>query len=300
MTEYAVKEIGHQWIVYADRLSIGACADEDLALKLIAEDSAAKSATRKSTVHGDRASKNPPGVNRRPCRASFIAGILFGPPVGLASECDEVRLAFPDLVPSQHHERAAVLARRILSGVQWVEQEFLVAGHSVLSPGLFQPERWLLVDPLRPPRRQKAAGREPDGRSTTLGRPLVNSGFAAMSSSANRLCELGGFSEGVSEALSFVFSSHVLECSAIHLAASCSVMKPLITSVSPSGHRISIPQPVPGFFRAPKVGRCSNIPSSMNRWRPVQASHPDTIKLRNSPNAGPGSAGCHRRPIGAS
>ena len=50
MTEYAVKEIGHQWIVYADRLSIGACADEDSALKLIAEDSAAKSATRKPTV----------------------------------------------------------------------------------------------------------------------------------------------------------------------------------------------------------------------------------------------------------
>ena len=65
---------------------------------------------------------------------------------------------------------------------------------------------------------------------------------------------------GVWEALSFVFSSHVLECSAIHLAASCSVMKPLITSVSPSGHRISIPQPVPGFFRAMKVGGCSNIP----------------------------------------
>ena len=50
MTEYAVKDIGHQWIVYADRLSIGACADEDSALKLIAEDSAAKSAARKSAV----------------------------------------------------------------------------------------------------------------------------------------------------------------------------------------------------------------------------------------------------------
>jgi|SRR3977135_527433 hypothetical protein len=31
MTEYTVKEIGHQWIVYADRLSIGAGADEDSA-----------------------------------------------------------------------------------------------------------------------------------------------------------------------------------------------------------------------------------------------------------------------------
>jgi hypothetical protein len=60
MTEYAVKDIGHQWIVYADRLSIGACADEDSALKLIAEDSAANSAARKSTVHGIRGSKNPP------------------------------------------------------------------------------------------------------------------------------------------------------------------------------------------------------------------------------------------------
>ena len=57
MTEYAVKEIGHQWIVYADRLSIGACADEDSALKLIAEDSAANRATRESTVHSIRASK---------------------------------------------------------------------------------------------------------------------------------------------------------------------------------------------------------------------------------------------------
>ena len=61
MTEYVVKEIGHQWIVYADRLSIGACADEDSALKLISEDSAANGATRKSTVRGIRASKqNPP------------------------------------------------------------------------------------------------------------------------------------------------------------------------------------------------------------------------------------------------
>jgi hypothetical protein len=60
MTEYAVKDIGHQWIVYADRLGIGACADEDSALKLIAEDSAANSAARKSTVHSIRGGKNPP------------------------------------------------------------------------------------------------------------------------------------------------------------------------------------------------------------------------------------------------
>jgi len=60
MTEYTVKEIGHQWVVYADRLSIVACADEASALKLIAEDSAANDTTRKSTVHGIRASKQNP------------------------------------------------------------------------------------------------------------------------------------------------------------------------------------------------------------------------------------------------
>ena len=62
MTEYAVKKIGHQWIVYADGLSIAACADEDSALKLIAEDSAAHRATRKSTVQGIRASKPNPAA----------------------------------------------------------------------------------------------------------------------------------------------------------------------------------------------------------------------------------------------
>ena len=41
MTEYIVKDIGHQRIVYADRQSIGACADEDSASKLIADHSAA-------------------------------------------------------------------------------------------------------------------------------------------------------------------------------------------------------------------------------------------------------------------
>jgi hypothetical protein len=51
MTEYVIKEIRHQWIVYADRLSIGACADENEALQLIIEDSAAKSRTRNSADH---------------------------------------------------------------------------------------------------------------------------------------------------------------------------------------------------------------------------------------------------------
>jgi hypothetical protein len=80
-----------------------------------------------------------------------------------------------------------------------------------------------------------------------------------------------------------VFPCHPLECSAIHLAASCSVTKPLITSVSPSGHRISIPQPVPGFFRAMKVGRCSNIRRICAHGASVQASNPATIKLPHYP-----------------
>jgi hypothetical protein len=48
MTEYTVKDIGHHRIVYADRQSIGACADEDSALKLIAQHSAANCATRRT------------------------------------------------------------------------------------------------------------------------------------------------------------------------------------------------------------------------------------------------------------
>jgi len=92
--------------------------------------------------------------DRWACRASLIADKLFGPPAPFASESDEVRLGFPDLVPGYHHDRAAVQARRIVSGVQRIEQEFLVAGHSVLAPRPnFQPERWLLCDPLQPPRR---------------------------------------------------------------------------------------------------------------------------------------------------
>ena len=51
MTEYVIKEIGHRWIVYADRLSIGACADENEALQLVIEESAAKTRTRNSADH---------------------------------------------------------------------------------------------------------------------------------------------------------------------------------------------------------------------------------------------------------
>jgi hypothetical protein len=57
-------------------------------------------------------------------------------------------------------------------------------------------------------------------------------------------------------------------CSVIHLSASYSVINPLIASVSPSGHKISTPQPDPGFFRATKVGRCSDIPRLCAACRP--------------------------------
>ena len=66
-------------------------------------------------------------------------------------------------------------------------------------------------------------------------------------------------------------------CSVIHLIASYSVIKPLITSVSPSGHRISTPQPDPGFFRATKAGRCSDILRICAAGGPVQASDPDRL-----------------------
>jgi hypothetical protein len=63
MTEYVIKEIGHQWIVYADRLSIGACADENDALQLIIEDSAAKARKRNSAdiKSGNIIKQNPVG-----------------------------------------------------------------------------------------------------------------------------------------------------------------------------------------------------------------------------------------------
>lgn len=95
----------------------------------------------------------------------------------------------------------------------------------------------------------------------------------------------------------FVFSCHPLECSVIQIAASCSVINPLITSVSPSAHRISIPQPVPGFLRAMKVGRCSNIRRICAHGAQVQASKPATIPRsadgRDRPSTAAGNAGNH-------
>jgi hypothetical protein len=74
---------------------------------------------------------------------------------------------------------------------------------------------------------------------------------------------------------------HAFECSAIHLTASCSVMKPLTTSVSPSGHRISLPSQFRDF-RTMKVGRCSNIRRICAHSGAVQASYPAAIKLNVS------------------
>ena len=75
------------------------------------------------------------------------------------------------------------------------------------------------------------------------------------------------------------------ECLAAHSAACCLVVKPLITSVSPSGQRISTTQPSPGGlpFLTPKTGRCSDIQRICAYGGPVQASHPATIKLTHYP-----------------
>ena len=49
MTEYVIKEVGrHQWLVFADRQSIAVCADENQAVKLMTEHSAARSRSHNS------------------------------------------------------------------------------------------------------------------------------------------------------------------------------------------------------------------------------------------------------------
>src|ERR1700737_3079957 len=83
-----------------------------------------------------------------------------------------------------------------------------------------------------------------------------------------------------------LFSCQVSECLASHSAACFSVVKPLITSVPPSGQRISTTRPSPGFFRATKMGRYSDIPRICGYGGPVQASHPATIKLTHYPSGG--------------
>jgi hypothetical protein len=101
-----------------------------------------------------------------------------------------------------------------------------------------------------------------------------------------------GFSERVGAPLGvWGLVGHLLsarqfsECLAAHSAACCLVVKPLITSVSPSGQRISTTQPSPGGlpFLTPKTGRCSDIQRICAYGGPVQASHPATIKLTHYP-----------------
>ena len=49
MTEYVIKEVGrHQWLVFADRKSIALCVDQNEAIKLMTEHSAARRRLRNS------------------------------------------------------------------------------------------------------------------------------------------------------------------------------------------------------------------------------------------------------------
>lgn len=60
MTEYVIKEVGrHQWLVFANRQSIAVCADENEALKLVTEHSAARSRSHNS-ADDNLAEQNPP------------------------------------------------------------------------------------------------------------------------------------------------------------------------------------------------------------------------------------------------
>jgi hypothetical protein len=63
MTEYVIKEVSQSlWMVFADRRSICACADENNALRLMAEHSAAKAAniSRLRNCADETDAKNPP------------------------------------------------------------------------------------------------------------------------------------------------------------------------------------------------------------------------------------------------
>lgn len=51
------------------------------------------------------------------------------------------------------------------------------------------------------------------------------------------------------------------------------------------------PQPSPGFFRAMKIGRCSNIRRICAYGAPVQASYPAAIKLSHTVPASARQAG---------
>jgi hypothetical protein len=97
MTEYTVKEIGHQWIVYADRQSIATCADETSALKLMAEDSAAKDA---APSRGFRVLGQAKPHGREP---SDFARIVNRPP-----RSDGRTGTWPSVKPDPFPQRAAV------------------------------------------------------------------------------------------------------------------------------------------------------------------------------------------------
>ena len=128
--------------------------------------------------------------------------------------------------------------------------------------------------------KQAMRGLEPTHPGFTSGLPRVGKRLQRIAGRSARRRAAGG-----RLACHSYFPATPLEfsCSVIHLSASYSVIKPLISSVSPSGHRISTPQPDPGFFRATKVGRCSDIHRICAYGGPVQASYPATIKLTTTP-----------------
>ncbi len=61
MTEYVIKEVSQSlWMVFADRRSICACADENEALRLMAEHSAANNCQSRNLLMTIAPNKNPP------------------------------------------------------------------------------------------------------------------------------------------------------------------------------------------------------------------------------------------------
>ncbi len=68
MTEYVIKEVSQSlWMVFADRRSICACADENEALRLMAEHSAANNCQSRKSAYDNCAEQKPAGVNRLAC-----------------------------------------------------------------------------------------------------------------------------------------------------------------------------------------------------------------------------------------
>ena len=62
MTEYVIKEVSQSlWMVFADRRSICACADENEALRLMAEHSAANNVDHANLLMTIAANKKPAG-----------------------------------------------------------------------------------------------------------------------------------------------------------------------------------------------------------------------------------------------